>query len=200
MSDPSLFRQTQEFPGDPSFLAFLADHLGNLRVFDVVSLSVSSLSDPEALSRQILPRDVADLSPSSWFMEDEKRPWLALFVAMDDRMARIESVLERLSRGEPVTLPHPREVVLSDRGILFPQESPRYCSGDRLRLVMDLSSFPPCRLQVFGVVRSLVPVRGGDASEEAVLVVFEGMDGVQSEALIRYLVVKSRSVIRKVRN
>jgi len=177
----------------------LAKLLGNLRVVSSVLLSVANLDHDDEVFCQLLPSEPVVLAPSSWFMDDDRQPWLALFQAMDERMGRIEAVLERMSRGERVSLPHPLEVILSDRGVVF-SDGNQYPPESRLRLVMDLPSFPPCHLVLHAIVRDLSPFAPELFDGRATLAEFAPMDAVSRETLIRYLVVKSRSEIRKGRS
>jgi hypothetical protein len=177
----------------------LAGVLGNLRVVSSVFLSVANLDQDDEVFRQLLPSDPVVLAPSGWFMDDDRQPWLALFQAMDERMGRIEAVLERMSRGEPLSLPHPLEVILSDRGVVF-ADGNHYPPESRLRLVVDLPSFPPCHLVLDATVRDLAPFGPELFDGKATLAEFSPMDSVSQETLIRYLVVKSRSEIRKSRS
>ncbi|BAM07754.1 hypothetical protein [Leptospirillum ferrooxidans] len=176
----------------------LAGVLGNLRVISSVSLSVANLAHDNDVSRQLLPSDIVVLAPSNWFMDDDRQPWLALFLAMEERMGRVESILERMSRGEPVSLPHSLEVILSERGVVF-SDGNHYPPGSRLRLVMDLPSFPPSHLVLHALVRDLATFGTEIFDGRATLAEFAPMDPVSQETLIRYLVVKSRSEIRKSR-
>jgi len=177
----------------------LAGALGNLRVVSSVSLSVATLDHDSEVCQQVLPSETVILAPSGWFMDDDRQPWMALFQAMDERMGRIEAILERMSRGEKVSLPHPLEVILSDRGVVFANGN-HYSPGSRLRLVMDLPSFPPCHLVLDAIVRDLAQFGSDLFGGMATLAEFVSMDGVSEETLIRYLVVKSRSEIRKSRS
>lgn len=176
----------------------LAGVLGNLRVLSPVSLSVANLDHDDEVSCQVLPSNTVVLAPSEWFMDNDRQPWLALFQAMDERMGRIEAVLEQISRGEPVSLPHRLDVILSDRGIVF-FDGNAYSSGSRLRLVMDLPSFPPAHLVLYARVRDLAGFGPELFDGMATLAEFDPMDMVTQETLIRYLVVRSRSEIRKSR-
>jgi hypothetical protein len=176
----------------------LAGFLGSLRVVSSVSLSVANLEHDDEVLRQILPSDTVVLAPSSWFMDDVRQPWLALFQAMDGRMGRIEAVLERMSRGQSVSLPHPLEVILSDRGVVF-ADGNFYPTDSRLRLVIELPSFPPCHLVLEAVVRDIAQFAPDICDGRVTLAEFSPMDAVSQETLIRYLVVKSRLEIRKAR-
>jgi hypothetical protein len=176
----------------------LAGVLGNLRLVSFLSLSVANLDHDNDVRSQLLPSDPVILAPSNWFMDDDRQPWLALFQAMDERMGRVEAILERMSRGEPVSLPHSLEVILSDRGLVF-SDGNHYPPGSRLRLVMDLPSFPPCHLVLHAMLRDLAAFGPEIFDGKATLAEFSPMDAMSQETLIRYLVVKSRSEIRKSR-
>lgn len=182
--------------GREAFISLKKKTLGEFTVHDVLPMVVQTV--PEKTSGSLVPRrSILPVYPSSWTSgpSEGQIPWLVLFQSMEERLNQMMVILARISSGEPVRLPKPVQVEISEAGILFRSER-MYPSGDVLHLLIDLPVFPPVELEACARAVGAVDCGGEEGGRYEILASFEGLPVDLRDRLLQYIVVRQREEIR----
>lgn len=182
--------------GREEFISLKKKTLGEFTVHDTLPMVVQTL--PEKISGSLVPRrSILPVYPSSWTSgpSEGQIPWLVLFQSMEERLNQMMVILARISSGEPVRLPIPVPVEISEAGILFSSER-MYPEGDILHLLIDLPVFPPVELETRARAVGAVDRGREEEGRYEILASFEGLPVDLRDRLLQYIVVRQREEIR----
>ena len=189
-------REPRSGSGGEEFISLKKKTLGEFTVHDILPMVVQTL--PEKTSGSLVPRrSILPVYPSSWTSgsSESQIPWLVLFQSMEERLNQMMVILARISSGEPVRLPKPVLVEISEAGILFRSER-MYPAGDVLHLLIDLPVFPPVELEARARAVGSSDRGREEEGRYEVLASFEGLPVDLRDRLLQYIVVRQREEIR----
>lgn len=178
----------------------LKKEMGPFFVSDVFPIAHASVDSGGSGGTLVPKRRILPVYPSSWGNQDEQVPWLLLFQSLDERIHRIMAVLDKMSRGEEVSLPGPASLQISGAGIAFGSRVP-YRSGERIVLQLDLPVFPPADIETAARVLGSTKGEPNDGPEPyRVVALFETMAPRSQDQLVQYIVVRQREEIQEARS